>query len=312
MATEHPIGWSNKIWDLTDLTKTLDRILFVHTAYNRWSEKSIVSIDSLPPDENDRACPICSVTYGDATSEAVLPVVERPQKLPCGHHIGNFCLSVWLRTSSTCPLCRHKHTVPQRFEGYAVEPLTQYTDACCQWLLWIIKRHGISRAVAIDREFQFRVRVTMGMSWDDWKCITGNKDYIDYIPDIRKILQHHASDHYSDAVQPANDLKSPLLTWWGGLPKMSLWDAEFGDRSDTKAWEKLRYDRIVWWICSPWDGWEILFLSMAAGQISEKDLEAFKEDMQKGDSDAYTHEDPSKWRLSLTTDTLLYDEWLAI
>ena len=312
MATKSPIGWSNKVWDLTELTKKLDRILFAHTAYKRWAKESIVSINSLPPDEDDRTCPICSVPYGEATSEAVLPVVERPQKLPCGHHFGNFCLSVWFRTSKTCPLCRNKHTVPQCCDGDASEPLTQYMLACRQWLLWIIKRHGIPRAVALDREFQSRVRVTMGMSWEEWDSVTGNKGYIDYIPDIRKILQHHASEHYSDADQPAQDIDSPLLTWWGGPPKTLLWDAEFGDRSDTKAWEKLRYDRMVWWIRSRWDGWEMLFLSMAVGQITEEDLTAFEDDRTKGDPHAWTYEDPSKWRLSLTTDTLLYDEWLAI
>ena len=311
MPTGNP-SWSNKVWDLTELTKTLDRILFVHTAYKRWTKESIAPIDSLPPDEDDRTCPICSVPYGEATSEAVLPIIERPQKLPCGHHFGNFCLSVWFRMSNTCPLCRNKPTIPPRCNGDTSEPLSQYMLACRQWLLWIIKRHGISRAVALDCELQFRVRVTMGMTWEQWNAITGNKGYIDYIPDIRKILQHHASEDYKDAGRPAQDFESPLLTWWGGLPEKPLWDAEFGDVTYREAWEKLRHDRMVWWIASPWHGWEMLFLSMAAGQISKEDLEAFENDMQKGDLDEWMPEEPSKWRLSLTSDTLLYDEWLAI
>lgn len=312
MASEHPTGWSNKIWDLKDLTKTLDRILFVATDYHRWAKTSFVSIDSLPPNEQDRACPICSIAYGEAISEAILPLVERPQKLPCGHHIGNFCISVWLRTSNTCPMCRHKDVCPLSHTGFVSEPLKQYIAACRQWLLWIVKRHGVSRAVALDREFQFRVRIPMAMSWEQWNSITGNKGFIDNIPDIRLILQHHASDHYNAADQPVQDLESPLLNWWGGPPKKAVWDAEFGNRSNSEAWGKLRYDRILWWIYCRWDGCEMLFFSMAAGQFSKEDLEAYEDDMHKGDSPWAFNEDASKWRLSLTTDTLLYDEWLAI
>ena len=43
-----------------------------------------------------------------------------------------------------------------------------------------------------------------------------------------------------------------------------------------RQWEQLRSERMVAWIKRPWDELELLFMSMAAAQITTEDLRAFQ------------------------------------
>lgn len=48
---------------------------------------------------NELDCHICMEPFKNAD--------ENPVQLPCGHILGRNCISKWLETSTTCPLCRH-------------------------------------------------------------------------------------------------------------------------------------------------------------------------------------------------------------
>lgn len=54
-----------------------------------------ITLDDLPADS--RSCHICLDSYGSP---------ENPIRLPCGHVVGRSCISRWLATSNSCPLCR--------------------------------------------------------------------------------------------------------------------------------------------------------------------------------------------------------------
>lgn len=57
-----------------------------------------IDFHDLPNDSH--ACDICMEPF-DSTDEP-----EQPVKLPCGHVMGRNCITKWLASSNTCPLCR--------------------------------------------------------------------------------------------------------------------------------------------------------------------------------------------------------------
>ena len=56
-----------------------------------------VSLDDIP---NATDCNICMEPFGSTEDP------ESPVQLPCGHVMGRKCISRWLETSNSCPLCR--------------------------------------------------------------------------------------------------------------------------------------------------------------------------------------------------------------
>lgn len=57
-----------------------------------------ITLTDLPADS--RSCNICLDNYGSTEDS------ENPVRLPCGHVVGRSCISRWLTTSNSCPLCR--------------------------------------------------------------------------------------------------------------------------------------------------------------------------------------------------------------
>ena len=57
-----------------------------------------ISLDDIP---NATDCNICMEPFGSTEDP------ESPVQLPCGHVMGRKCISRWLKTSNSCPLCRH-------------------------------------------------------------------------------------------------------------------------------------------------------------------------------------------------------------
>ena len=56
-----------------------------------------ISLDDIP---NATDCNICMEPFGSTEDP------ESPVQLPCGHVMGRKCISRWLETSNSCPLCR--------------------------------------------------------------------------------------------------------------------------------------------------------------------------------------------------------------
>ena len=56
-----------------------------------------LSLDDVP---NEISCNICMESFGSTENP------EPPVRLPCGHVMGRNCISQWLTTSNSCPLCR--------------------------------------------------------------------------------------------------------------------------------------------------------------------------------------------------------------
>lgn len=68
-------------------------------------------LNTLPEAQNlptDSTCMICLEYYGDKPSKD--GTAEHAVLLPCGHHVGAGCISVWLSKNggNTCPKCRAK------------------------------------------------------------------------------------------------------------------------------------------------------------------------------------------------------------
>lgn len=62
-------------------------------------------VDQLPDIDlndfpNDTSCNICMDPFGSTNDP------ESPVQLPCGHVMGRSCISKWLETSNSCPICR--------------------------------------------------------------------------------------------------------------------------------------------------------------------------------------------------------------
>ena len=56
---------------------------------------------SLNDLQSEARCDICFETFGRTEDP------ESPTRLPCGHVLGKSCISQWVETSNSCPLCRH-------------------------------------------------------------------------------------------------------------------------------------------------------------------------------------------------------------
>ena len=82
--------------------------------------KLLTSEDLLDSGDNDR-CFVCLQTYGTLTDAGA---IEREVRLPCNHSLGSICISTWLKSNNTCPICR-KELFPDRphidFEEEIVE-----------------------------------------------------------------------------------------------------------------------------------------------------------------------------------------------
>ena len=52
---------------------------------------------------NVTSCNICMESFGSTED----PESESPVQIPCGHVMGRKCISRWLETSNSCPMCRH-------------------------------------------------------------------------------------------------------------------------------------------------------------------------------------------------------------
>ena len=67
-----------------------------------------VALGELPPDST---CMICLDAYGTQTPDNG-DITEFPVRLPCEHHVGSECISIWLspdkRAQNSCPYCRAK------------------------------------------------------------------------------------------------------------------------------------------------------------------------------------------------------------
>ncbi|KAF1926466.1 uncharacterized protein M421DRAFT_422795 [Didymella exigua CBS 183.55] len=73
-------------------------------SYTRGTVLTPVKADTL--DRNERACYICFQPFGSTASLQAGP--EGPVQLPCGHVFGEVCISIWIRSSNSCPFCRKK------------------------------------------------------------------------------------------------------------------------------------------------------------------------------------------------------------
>ena len=56
-----------------------------------------ISLNDL---QSETRCDICLETFGRPEDP------ESPTRLPCGHLLGKKCISTWLETTNSCPLCR--------------------------------------------------------------------------------------------------------------------------------------------------------------------------------------------------------------
>ena len=60
--------------------------------------------DQVSSDEKHVQCSICLETCGEMVPET--GDFERAVRLPCQHIVGSGCISQWLQTNNTCPMCR--------------------------------------------------------------------------------------------------------------------------------------------------------------------------------------------------------------
>ncbi|CZS89998.1 uncharacterized protein RCO7_02315 [Rhynchosporium graminicola] len=67
-----------------------------------------IDINTLEDNEQDQACAICTDPLGVAQEDHE---AEEPCSLPCGHIIGRSCITQWLKSNSTCPLCRRDYNL---------------------------------------------------------------------------------------------------------------------------------------------------------------------------------------------------------
>ena len=62
----------------------------------------LTSEEVLDYGDNDR-CFVCLQNYGSLTDAGAM---EREIRLPCNHSLGSMCISIWLKSNNTCPICR--------------------------------------------------------------------------------------------------------------------------------------------------------------------------------------------------------------
>ena len=66
-----------------------------------FSPSSLLGDPNIMYPEEERRCPICLGTYDDSDDTPSLRRVKQ-----CGHTMHHACLQTWLRTNSSCPLCK--------------------------------------------------------------------------------------------------------------------------------------------------------------------------------------------------------------
>ena len=78
------------------------------------SRDNFSRIDENDEDDKDDECPVCLEPYcGELrrhiSDDGLRPFEDEDQLvLPCGHRLHASCCRDWLRTSATCPMCRHR------------------------------------------------------------------------------------------------------------------------------------------------------------------------------------------------------------
>lgn len=78
------------------------------------SRDNFSRIDENDEDDKDDECPVCLEPYcGELrrhiSNDGLRPFEDEDQLvLPCGHRLHASCCRDWLRTSATCPMCRHR------------------------------------------------------------------------------------------------------------------------------------------------------------------------------------------------------------
>ena len=60
--------------------------------------------NQVSSDEKHSQCSICLENCGEMAPETGL--IERAVRLPCEHVVGSGCITQWLQTNNTCPICR--------------------------------------------------------------------------------------------------------------------------------------------------------------------------------------------------------------
>ena len=293
-------------WALGDLCKELDRISSRSSSLGRFIERSVIPETDLEINEYDRSCPICQVPYYH----------ERPVQLPCGHIFGHRCATQWLKQAKTCPMCR-KLVRPREKLSYKLSILhPDRLGTFRHFLLFVIQRYGVAKGASLDRDFQALIRsrprappeidfsTTKAPLWHDicWRRLHNWE---------RKWNEINASILPKRLNDPYFENSSPYRTFGvakGGVifpHERSSWFSEFGIKSDSEAWQTLRCRRMLHWLRGPWDGYELEFLTMAASQITDYDVEFFSK--HRAAIDFSWHDNPSSpWRLMDSRDFLEY------
>ena len=74
------------------------------------AKQFLEQLPKIPPGElpAGSSCMICLYTYGARSAEN--GIIESPVRLPCTHHVGLECITIWLSANTTgkysCPYCR--------------------------------------------------------------------------------------------------------------------------------------------------------------------------------------------------------------
>ena len=72
-----------------------------------------IPLGELPADSS---CMICLNAYGAQSAEN--GVIESPVRLPCTHHVGLECITLWLSAKTSCPYCRKDFFFPPQPRSY--------------------------------------------------------------------------------------------------------------------------------------------------------------------------------------------------
>ena len=122
-----------------------------------------VEMKDLQQNEEEGAtCHICTEVFDNGTRAGA----EAAVKLPCGHVLGRKCMSRWLGTNNSCPMCRRvlfqSQRPPQWESSSSRDPRIREANAIAMREL-----HAIRRSVAlVQSELDHLERVNTRLGFD--------------------------------------------------------------------------------------------------------------------------------------------------
>ncbi|KAH7323565.1 hypothetical protein BKA65DRAFT_481375 [Rhexocercosporidium sp. MPI-PUGE-AT-0058] len=189
-----------------------------------------VEIHSMGATEADRACTVCTDPLGVAQGDHD---AEEPCSLPCGHIIGRACITKWLMSNTSCPLCRRDYKIELSRSPDVIQDLLAVAPA--EPLREISPEARREAQIAQSRGQRDEQAPEHEASIDDLDQPAGDANFLDELAvatraSVQQIVQQQIEARH----EAQREMLSPMRN--AVRDQMQLTDAASNSRSRRRRW----------------------------------------------------------------------------